>query len=221
MALATPGLRMMYLGTIVTVAILSLTGARGQDKKESAGLRVASINLAKTVNEYKFTQDAERQLRNRQSELVSEMNSWDQHKLLSEADQRALGQIAIKDNDKVALTPQETASKTKIEETSKRLFDEYLALQTQQGATPAQTDRLKELSRLEADTNKRIKERQTAGQEELQKLNQDLHGKIDEAIKAALAEVAKAKAFNVVFSADYAVYCENDITEDVVKKLNK
>lgn len=219
MSAYAPNIRLMYLGTIGLCAVLSLTGARGQDKGNGA-LKIAVVNPGKLLSEYKYTQVSDAALKAKQNDIVTELNSWDQHRLLSEADQNALGLIAVKDSKKEALTPADTQTKTKLEDASKKLFDEYLALQTRQGATPAETDRLKELSRLEADTNKRIKDRQARAQDELQKQANDVRQKMDQDVRGGIVEVAKSKGFNLVFSSEVVLYCDTDITEDVLKKIN-
>jgi len=211
----------MYLATIALLAVVSLTGAHGQDKRDAGGLKIANVNPGRLLNEYKFTKSADLELKKKQADIVTEMNSWDQHRLLSEADQRALGVIAVKDSNHEVLIPQDKTNKTKYEDSSKKLFDEYLALQTRQGATPAETDRLKELSRLETDNNKRIKDRQASAQEELQKQANDMRSKMDGDVRAAISKISKSKSLNVVFSSELALYCDNDITDDVLKELNK
>ncbi len=215
----TPGVRTMYLATIALCALLSITGAHGQDKS-TAGLKIAVVNAGKLLQEYKFTQSSDQELQKLQADILTELNSWDQHRYLEEADQRKFGLIAVKESNKVELTKDDKDLKTKLEDASKKLFDEYLALQTKQNATPAEVDRLKVLSRLEAETSKRIKDRQGSAQEELQKRANDMRKKMDADVKAAIVKVAKAKSFNLVFSSDLVFYCDTDLTDDVLKDLN-
>ncbi len=217
MSVPTPNMRVMYLCTIGLCAVLSLTGARGQEK---GALKVAVVNPGRLLQEYNYTVKSEKELTQKKNDIVTELNSWDQHRYLGEADQNALGLIAVKDSNKIELNAAEKAAKTRLEDASKRLFDEYLALQTRQNPTPEDSARLKELSRLEQDTGKRIKDRQARAQDELQKQANDVRAKIDKDVREGIQEVAKAKGFTMVFSSEVLLYCDTDITEDVLKKIN-
>ena len=214
-----PGVRTIYLATIALCAVLSLTGAHGQDKN-NGGLKIAVVNAGRLFAEYKYTLNSDAELQRIQADIVTELNNWDQHRYLEEADQRKLGLIAVKETNKTELSKDEKDLKAKLEEASKRTFDEYLALQTKQNATPAEVDRLKVLTRMEGDTQKRIKDRQTSVQEELQKRIAEMRKKVDADLKAATVKVAKSKGFNLVFSSDVVFYCDTDLTDDILKDLN-
>jgi Skp family chaperone for outer membrane proteins len=211
-------MRAMMLAAALICSLFTAPGAHAQDK--SGGIKIATVDGNKLAQEYKYTQTAMAELQKFNQDVVTELNSWDQHRYLEEADQRKLGLIAVKEANKTELTKDEKDLKTKLEDASKRLFDEYLALQTKQNAAPAEVDRLKALTRMEGDTQKRIKDRQAAGQEELSKRDADMRKKISADVKTAIGKVAKAKGVNVVFSSDVAYYCDVDLTEDVLKDLN-
>lgn len=213
-------MRLMYFGAIALCIVATLTGARGADK-EGNGLKIGVVNLPKIASDYRYSTKADADLKSKQADIIVELNSWDQHRLLSEADQRVLGQIGVKDANKTQLTQEEQASKKRIEAASKTLFDEFQGLQQKQQSTPGETARLRELTHLDTETVKRIKDRQTSAQEELQKQANDARLKIDTDIKDAIHAVAKAKGFNLVFSSEVLLYCDNDLTDEVVKKLNK
>jgi Skp family chaperone for outer membrane proteins len=218
MSVFAPKLRPVILSIIAIWAVLSAQVANSQEK---GSLKFAVVNPGRLLQEYKYTVESDKELQKQKNDIIAELNSWDQHRYLGEADQNTLGAIAVKENDKVELTAADKAAKTRLEDASKKLFDEYLALQTRQNPTQADSDRLKELSRLEQDTGKRIKDRQARAQDELTKKAADIRQKIDKDVRKGIEDVAKEKHFTMVFSSEVLLYCDTDITEDVLKKINK
>ncbi|HLK59611.1 MAG TPA: OmpH family outer membrane protein [Chthonomonadaceae bacterium] len=218
MSAPTPSLRLVVLALVTLCIVASLAGAKGQDKNV---LKIAVVNPGKLLTEYKFTIKSDADLKTKQNDVLTELNSWDQHRLLSEADQKTLSQIAIKENNKQALAAAEMATKQRLEETYKRVFDEFLSLQGKQQPNQAEQDRLKELNRMELDTSKRIKERQQAAQDDLQKQAAAVREKMDSDVRTNIIEVAKQKGYNLVFSSEVVLFCDNDLTDEVLKKLNK
>ncbi len=219
MSPSTPNIRLIYLAAIVLCIVVSLTGARGDGKAET-GLKFAVVNPGKLLSEYKLTVTSDKDLKDQQDSIVTQLNSWDQHRYLAEADQVALGLVAVKEARKEVLNPADMATKQKFDDLSKRLFDEYLALQTRQGATPAETARLQELSKLEGDTSKRVKDKQARAQQDLQAQATAVRQKIDEGVRKGIVDVAKAKGLTMVFSSEVVLYCDTDLTDEVLKKIN-
>jgi Skp family chaperone for outer membrane proteins len=208
----------MYLCTIAVCAVLALSGASAQDK---GGLKVAVVQPDRLLHEYKYNVDSLKALEQYGNDIVTQLQTWDQHRYLGEADQHAIGEIAVKESKKAELTAADKAAKARIEDASKRLFDEYLALETTQNPTPAQMQRLKEMKQLEQDTGRRIKDRQAQGKADVQKQEIDIHQKTNKDLLAGIQEIAKAKGINMVFTSEVLLYCDTDITDDVLKKLNK
>ncbi len=216
----TPGIRTLYLGAIVLCVVLSLTGARGQGK-EAGSLKFGVVNVGKVLNGYKLAAKSEADLNKLQDDIVTELRSWDQHQLLTEADQRTLGLIAVQELHQVVLSGADKATKTRMEEKNTKLVNELSGLQILQNPTPADVTRLKELSKVGTETGKRIKDRQLTEQQNVQKQASDMRTKIQNDVNTAIAEFAKSKGYNLVFTSEVLLYCDNDLTDEVLKKLNK
>jgi len=58
-------------------------------------------------------------------------------------------------------------------------------------------------------------------QSQLKKLSDDDTTQFTKLLKDAIAAVAQQKNLSAVFTSDVAIYTANDITEDVVKRVNK
>jgi outer membrane protein len=215
----TPSLRLIYLAAIVCCIVASLTGARAEQDKNPGGLKVAVVNQHRLGDDYKYAQKTLQDLQKKEADFLTMLQTWQQNNLLSEADQKALSDLNVKDAN--TLSADEKARKQKLLDQSKRLFDELLALQTRPQLNVAENDRLKEFSRLQADTEKRIKDRQGELQQQEQQDVGRLRDKVLADTNAGIAKVAKEKGYNLVFSSDVVLYADNDITDQVLKEINK
>ena len=137
--------------------------------------------------------------------------------MLTEAEQTELGTLLGKNN----LSDSDRASITALQTKSTKDAQELTDLQQKKEPTPTDTNRLAAL------TNQ-----YQAGQQALQKIGDNYQAQIkalsdkDNAeftqnVREAIAAVAQQKGLAVVFTADIAVYTTNDITDDVVKRINK
>src|SRR5579871_1540303 len=89
-------LRVIVGLAIVLCIVASLRGASGEDKN-TGGLRVASVDLNRMQNEYKLLKNFKQELDKKQEALSIQLQTWKQNPLLSEADQKALSDLNIKD----------------------------------------------------------------------------------------------------------------------------
>jgi Skp family chaperone for outer membrane proteins len=78
----------------------------------------------------------------------------------------------------------------------------------------------------------RFTQMEAVGREAIQSLAQQLSQQLDQqlqqsreqvrkAVRETIAQVAKEKKLSLVFSAEAVLYAENDITNDVIKRLNE
>ena len=58
-------------------------------------------------------------------------------------------------------------------------------------------------------------------QAQLKKLSDDDNTAFTQVVKDAIIAVAQQRGLSVVFTSDIAVYTSNDITDDVIKRINK
>ena len=137
--------------------------------------------------------------------------------MLTETEQTELGRLLGKANPSDA----DRASITALQTQSTKDAQELTDLQQKKEPTPADTARLATLGG-----------RYTAGQAALQKIGDGYQAQLKalsdkdnaeftQSVREAIAAVAQQKGLAVVFTADVAVYTTNDITDDVVKRINK
>jgi Skp family chaperone for outer membrane proteins len=84
-----------------------------------------------------------------------------------------------------------------------------------------QKERLNELTTRGRQATQKIQELNDTYAKQLNDKNQDMSTKIQEKIKNAIADVAKAKGLNAVVDKQVILYGGLDITDDVMKIVNK
>ncbi len=137
--------------------------------------------------------------------------------MLTESEQKELGKLLGKANQSDADKARITALQTEATRAAQNLTD----LQQKKDPTPADTTQLAALT-----------SQYQAGQQALQKIGDQYQAQIKElsdkdnaeftqTVREAITAVAQQKGLAVVFTSDIAVYTANDITDDVVKRINK
>ena len=137
--------------------------------------------------------------------------------MLTETEQRELGTLLGKNNRSDSETARVTALQTQATKAAQELTD----LQQKKEPTPGDTARLAALS-----------SQYEVGKEALQKIGDDYQAQLKalsdkdnadftQSVREAIAAVAQQRGLAVVFTSDIAVYTANDISDEVVKRLNK
>lgn len=111
-------------------------------------------------------------------------------------------------------------------DTSKQRDQELQALQQKQDATEADTAKRTELETRLRNVNQSLQENKVKFEEDLNKQLIEANTQCTKDIEAAVAAEAKAKGFTMVFNksfgaVEFVLYATADITDDVLKRLNK
>ena len=137
--------------------------------------------------------------------------------MLSKAEQVELGGLLSKTNPTEADRNRITALQTQASKAATDLTD----LQQKKDPTPADTERMAALSSQYDAGKLALQEVGDSYQEQLKTLSDKDNTEFTQIIKDAIAAVAQQRGLSVVFTSDVAVYTTNDITDEVVKRINK
>ena len=140
-----------------------------------------------------------------------------QSMMLSPADQNELGTLLNTPRPTDAQRAQVTALQTRAAANAQQLTD----LQQKKDPTPADTAQLGVLTDLATSGQKTVQDIGAGYQAQLKKVSDDDNAAFTQVVKEAIAAAAKERGLTMVFTSDVAVYTTNDITEDVVKRINK
>lgn len=140
-----------------------------------------------------------------------------QNLMLTPADQNELGTLLATPRPTDSQRARVTALETKAAANAQQLVD----LQQKKDPTPADTAQLGALSDMNASGQKTVQDIGAGYQTQLKKLSDDDTAAFTQAVKDAINAVAQQRGLTVVFTSDVAVYTTNDITDDVIKRINK
>jgi Skp family chaperone for outer membrane proteins len=219
----TWGVRALILAAIVLCITISLSGAKaGQDK--NAALRIALVDIGRLSSEYSYNINAFQELQKREQVNLAVLRTLAQHALLSEADQKILADlISAESANPNGFTPQQKTQKQQLLDKSKAMADEFIALQQKVVGqlTPQDKEKLNQYYRAQSDTEARLQKSKADSDETLQSDAMKNRTKALKDVREAIAKVAKDKGFALVLSNEIAWYAESDVTDDVLKVLNK
>lgn len=211
-------------GWAAAAACVSILGfgafpALAQPKPAPGELRIGSVDIGRTLMEYKERQKSSEQVQvmrqnlNRVLERLRDASAV----ILPEAEAADLSKIY----EKTAPSDDEKKRADELEKKARSLSDEFRGLQNVAAPSDPQRQRLSELAAQQRKTNDALQVVQTGYEDRLQQMDRQLTQKLGEDIKAAVAKVAQEKNLTAVFDSQVALYTSNDITADVLKQLNK
>ena len=200
------------------LAFFSLTAARPVAAAPAAGSPVfgsVDINRLQTQSARKVKYDTD--LHALEDKLSAAIQEQAKYPMLSSADQAELGTLLNTarptDSDRARVT----ALETKAAQAAQQLID----LQQKKDPTPADTNQLGVLNDQNAAGQKILQDIGAGYQAQLKKLSDDDNTAFTQVVKDAIIAVAQQRGLSVVFTSDIAVYTSNDITDDVIKRINK
>jgi len=177
---------------------------------------VGVVDYERIVNEAQLTQESVRELQALQQRYQQAFQSLQENLILTDEERQEFANLLMQPN----LNDQQKQRLEALKTTARQRADELQALR--QKANPTETEKaaLERFTQMEARSREAI---QLLGQQWSQEFNQQAEtrrSQVQKRIREVIAQVAKEKKIQVVFSAETVLYCENDLTDEVIKRLN-
>ncbi len=137
--------------------------------------------------------------------------------MLSKAEQTELGGLL----SKASPTEADRTRATVLQAQAAKAAQELTDLQQVKAPTPADTAKIASLTSQYDAGKATLSEIGDGYQNQLKALQEKDNTEFTVSVKEAIAAVAQQKGLSVVFDSNLAVYTTNDITADVVKRINK
>jgi outer membrane protein len=206
----------LFLGTLVCGS-----AALAADAK-ATGQVLGTVDVEKAFNGYEKKKQLEGELMTSYEQMKQKLELRNANKLLTAEECSQLAELKLK------AKPIDADTK-KIEELtnlSKQREQEFQTLQQKTAPTDAEKTRLTQLQDQIKNADAALKDEETKYQEELNKKRVDLSVQIMQEVNTAVAAVAKEKGLSLVFNKSagepgLVIYSNLDITDEVLKKLNK
>jgi Skp family chaperone for outer membrane proteins len=211
----------LLLGIIALCIIATLTSAHGQQK--TGGIKIGVIDINQISSEYKVITDFNAALNVKKQDLKTRLDVWKANPLLSPQDQQSLADLTVAAQSPQGLTAQQKTQMATLTTASQTATQNLQRLQsTASGAlTDQDKTQLSTYVQAQSDTDTRIQTEYNQDTEKWKTEIDQMQVQVRQKVNTALSQVAKQQGCSVVFSTDVAPYGEVDLTESVVKALNK
>ncbi|MBV9850262.1 MAG: OmpH family outer membrane protein [Armatimonadetes bacterium] len=176
-----------------------------------------SVEVSRVLAGYTKKATYDQQINQLHAKLQGYIQQQASSPMLSKEDQAQLGALLAKPNP----TDQDRTAISQLQQKSTQAVQTLAALQQKQNPTDADKAQLADLLKQQDAGQQALQEVGRTYQDQEQQANEQLSQKLSQEVKAAIVEVAKARGLAVVFDSQVAIYTANDITDDVVKRLNK
>jgi Skp family chaperone for outer membrane proteins len=149
--------------------------------------------------------------------LTTAIQQQAKYSMLSTADQNELGSLLTSPHP----TDSDRARITALETKSDQAAQQFTSLQQKKDPTPADTAQIGTLNDMNTAAQTTLHDIAAGYQAQLKKLSDDDNAAFTLSVKEAINAVAQQRGLSVVFTSDIAVYTANDITDEVIKRINK
>lgn len=174
------------------------------------------VDYERVVNESQLTQDSLRELQALGQRYEQAFQSLQESLILTDEERQELANLLLQPN----LNDQQKQRVEALKNTARQRAEELQALR--QKANPTETEKaaLERFTQMEARGREALQIMGQQWRQELDQQAQTRRSQVQKRIREVIAQVAKEKKVQVVFSAEVVFYCENDLTDEVIKRLN-
>ncbi|MCS6920280.1 MAG: OmpH family outer membrane protein [Fimbriimonadales bacterium] len=175
------------------------------------------VNRVRVLSESTFVKAREEQLQALEARYSGALQALQENIILTDEERQELANLLIAEN----LNDAQRQRVQQLSQTARQRADELQQLRQKPQPTETEKAALERFSQMEARGREAIQAFAQQLQQQLGQRIRQLNAEVDKAISETVAQVAKEKRLTLVFSAEAVLYAENDITDDVIKKLNE
>lgn len=201
---------------IAIAGIISLTaGAWAQGRGAAGGFGM--VDLKRVVDEYEQRKTLESQLQQMRDQMRAKLQWRANNLLLEEAEITEYESLASITNP----TDQQKQRMQQIEQKSQQLNQELSQLRQKNPPSEQEVQRINQLTAIENRNKEILMRMQDEFEQQLNTRRDEMINQMLQDIRKAVAAIAQEKGLAVVFDSTQVLYASNDITSDVIKRLNK
>ncbi len=182
-----------------------------------AGAQFGSVDFQKIESGYTKKGDLDHQIQAFNQKLQTAFHQQMNSAMLTSDQQTELGKLLVKD----APTDADKARITALQAQSTHDAQELATLTQKKDLTDADHARMTALIQEQTAGQQALQDTGTQYADQVKQENDRLNAQLSDTVKAAIVSVASKRGLDVVFDSNVAIYTRNDITDDVLKVLNK
>ncbi|MER3472709.1 MAG: hypothetical protein C4335_01455 [Armatimonadota bacterium] len=201
---------------LAIAGILSLTaGAWAQARGAGGGFGM--VDLKRVVDEYEQRKVLESQLQQMSDQMRAKLQWRANNLLLDESEIAEYQNLASLSNP----TEQQKQRMQQIEQKSQQLNQELSQLRQKNPPSEQEVQRINQLTAIENRNKEALAQQQDQFERQLSARRDEMINQMLQEIRKAVAAIAQEKGLAVVFDSTQVLFASNDITNDVIKRLNK
>lgn len=217
-------MKMIVAATVLAAACFGVSTLPGhafadRDKKGEALTGLGYVDLGKVTDAIKQTptwQTMTQKFDTKKGAFQQELEALNKTRYLSDAERTQLGNLKAKPKP----TAGETADIIRLEGRSEGLDREAQTLAAIEKPTADQQKRITELADMRKTALSKLQDESDKRTEELKKLETELLESMQGKVLDYVGQVAKTKGITMVVDHQVILYGGDDLTQDVLKKLN-
>ena len=176
-----------------------------------------SVDLDKIIAGYGKKAAYDQQVQDLNTKLDAQFKQQVNYDMLTKSQQTQLTALLSKSG----ATSQDQASITALQAQSTKDAQELTTLQQKPSPTADDQTRLTALTQQHQAGQQALKDVADGYTAQVTARQQQLSTELSNTVREAITTIAKEKGLSMVFTSQVAIYSTNDITEDVLKRLNK
>jgi outer membrane protein len=200
-----------WLIAVTSIAILS-AGAWAQGASA-----FGMVDLKRVVDEYDQRKTLESQLQQLRDQMRAKLQWRANNLLLEEAEISEYENLASITNP----TQEQRQRMQQLEQKSRQLNEELSQLRQKNPPTEQEAQRINQLTAIENRNRELLIQLQDQFEQQLNARRDEMINQMLQDIRKAVAAVAQEKKLLVVFDSTQVLYAANDITNDVIRRLNR
>lgn len=198
----------MRLTGIITLLALSLSMATAQT--------FGMVDFERVINESELAKNSLKELENMQRQYNALLQTLQDSLLVTDEERQELMNLF---KLPTPTDPQKQRLQA-ITTTARQRADELSALRQKPNPTETEKAALDRFTQMETKSREALQGMAQQLDQQLQTSLNESRQKVRNEIKSVIAVVAKEKKVTVVFDASGVLFCDNDLTEEVIKRLN-
>jgi len=198
----------MRLTGIITLLALSMSIATAQT--------FGMVDFERVINESELAKSSLKELENMQRQYNALLQTLQDSLLVTDEERQELMNLI---KLPTPTDPQKQRMQA-IVTTARQRADELSALRQKPNPTETEKAALDRFTQMETKSREALQGMAQQLDQQLQTSLNESRQKVRNEIKSVIAVVAKEKKVTVVFDASGVLFCDNDLTEEVIKRLN-
>lgn len=196
----------LFTGLLLGIALWGIAGAQG----------FGIIDLERVERESTFFKTRAEQLQNLENRYRTALQTLAENIVQTEEERQELTNLLLAEN----LTQAQQQRLQQLTQTARQRAGELQQLRQKPQPTETEKAALERFTQMEARGREAIQALQQQLEQQLVQRGRQLNEEVRKAIDEVVAQVARERKLAAVFTKGLVLYAENDITDEVIKRLN-